>query len=107
MNILSIFAKSEPTPATPATPVVEDPEQVLLEQLTAANVALDLHAEAMNTFRSRNFATIDSRVMVRGESVSDAAQLRSQWDRLLRELTLLQQRRSAILKAWSEIPKTR
>lgn len=105
---MNFFSNIFRTPEPPPTPelIVADPEQLLLEQLAAANVALDSHTEAMRTFRTRNFGFVDGRMITRGTDVLEAAQAREHWNQLLRQLTVLQAERSRILKAWSEL-KTR
>jgi hypothetical protein len=104
VNIFSnIFAKSEaPTPA-PQPSATEDPEQLLLAELEQAQVAIDECGARMIDFRKRHCAVIGGIPMIGGETAAEAVEAKQTWSALLRELTVLQSKRSAILKQWSDL----
>lgn len=102
MDILSVFRKPE---ATPAPPVAEDPETVLLEQLTAAQAAIDECGARMIDFRKRHCAVIGGVQMIGGETTTEAVAAKAQWDQMMRELSARHARHQKILEEWSRIPK--
>ncbi len=105
VNIFSnLFAKPETTPASRMRPP-QIPRRELLAALGDVELELEAHAEAMRTFRTRNFEVIDGVPMTRGVDVNEAVAARAHWNQLLRSLTILQQRRSLILRKWSDLKK--
>jgi hypothetical protein len=106
MSILDFFA-SKPEVPLPASDPPVDREVELLAELEQAQTAIDECGARMNDFRKRHCAVIGGVPMIGGETAAEAVEAKQTWSALLRELTVLQSKRSAILKAWSDFQNPR